>query len=314
MPNVQLYGGFDPSAGIETLEDTRILPDVNNLVQGSVLSGDFNGNDNTGNFDNHTENAHHVTIVAGEVGSALMDGFTVTGGYAAGRTSGPQVFGKTVYRFYGGGMYIVSASPKLYNVLWYSNLGRGGGGVYNSVALTTDASLPILDKVIFHQNRSHSGGGGIRNFVGSLEIRQAIFTNNLAGVPEDITSTGPGGGIYSSGRGTSLKVTNATFYGNGIIGVVPNANYNGGAIHLDQTTTTLSNLIIWGNEVEGDPTARQARWRATAPRAPPRCPNGRRRYRPPPAHTHQPTRVRIAPRSRHTSTEWLDDPKPAISH
>src|SRR5690606_4398926 len=91
VPNVQLYRGFDPQAGIEGLDDARILPDINNLHQGSILSGDFNGNDNTTNYDNHTENAHHVTIAAGDIGSALMDGFTVTGGFATGNTSGPSV-------------------------------------------------------------------------------------------------------------------------------------------------------------------------------------------------------------------------------
>ncbi len=39
VPNVQLYGGFDPSAGIEALDDARILPDINNLDQGTILSG-----------------------------------------------------------------------------------------------------------------------------------------------------------------------------------------------------------------------------------------------------------------------------------
>src|SRR5690606_25024916 len=87
---------------------------------------------------------------------------------------------------------------------------------------------------------------------------QATFAYNGAGMPEDGTSSGPGGGIYTSGNGTSLNVTNATFYGNWIIGVVPIPNYNGGAIHVDQSTTTLHNVIVWGNEVEGDPTAPSA--------------------------------------------------------
>ncbi|WP_257657927.1 BspA family leucine-rich repeat surface protein [Parapedobacter lycopersici] len=252
VPNVQLYGGFDPLAGIETLEDERILPDMNSPEQGSILSGDFNGNDNTDNYDNHTENAHHVTIVSGNVGSALMDGFTVTGGYATGNTSGSSVMGRTVYRFFGGGTYLVSSSPQLMRMVWFNNLGEWGGGLYNTTSLSTEIGSPELSNVTFYRNMAPGGGGGIRNFAGSVDINQAIFAHNGAGLVEDGTSSGPGGGIYTSGNGTSLSVTNATFYGNWIVGVfIP--HFDGGAIQVEQTSTTLNNVVIWGNEVEGDP-------------------------------------------------------------
>ncbi|WP_188505791.1 BspA family leucine-rich repeat surface protein [Parapedobacter pyrenivorans] len=253
VPNVQLYGGFDPIAGIESLEDARSLPDMNSPEQGTILSGDFNGNDNTTNYDNHTENAHHVTIVSGNVGSALMDGFTVTGGYATGNTSGSSVMGRTVYRFFGGGTYLVSSSPQLTHIVWSNNLGEWGGGLYNTTSLSTEIGSPELSNVTFYRNMAPGGGGGIRNFVGSVDIKQAIFAHNGAGLVEDGTSSGPGGGIYSSGNGTSLSVTNATFYRNWIVGVfIP--HFDGGAIQVEQTSTLLNNVVIWGNEVEGDPT------------------------------------------------------------
>lgn len=251
VPNVQLYGGFDPSAGIETLEDPRILPAMNSLEQGTILSGDFNGNDNTANYDNHTENAHHVTIASGNVGSALMDGFTVTGGYATGNASGPSVMGRTVYRFFGGGTYIISSSPQFTHMAWFNNLGEWGGGLYNSVSLLTEISSPALSNVTFYRNMAPGGGGGIRNFGGSVDIKQAIFAHNGAGLVEDGTSSGPGGGIYSSGNSTSLSITNATFSGNWIVGAfIP--SFDGAAIQVEQTSTQLNNVVIWGNEVEGD--------------------------------------------------------------
>jgi len=252
VPNVQLYGGFDPLAGIETLEDARILPDMNRPEQGSILSGDFNGDDRTDNYDNHTENAHHVTIASGNVGSALMDGFTVTGGYARGSTSGPSVMGRTIYRFFGGGTYVISSSPQFTHMAWFNNLGDWGGGLFNTVSLLTEISSPELINVAFYRNMAPGGGGGIRNFGGSVDIKQAIFANNGAGLVEDGTSSGPGGGIHSSGNGTSLSVTNATFYRNWIVGVfIP--QFDGGAIFVEQTSTLLNNVLIWGNEVEGDP-------------------------------------------------------------
>ncbi|WP_188752688.1 BspA family leucine-rich repeat surface protein [Parapedobacter defluvii] len=253
VPNVQLYGGFDPLAGIETLEDARILPDMNRPEQGSILSGDFNGDDRTDNYDNHTENAHHVTIASGNVGSAFMDGFTVTGGYARGNTSGPSVMGRTIYRFFGGGTYVISSSPQFTHMAWFNNLGDWGGGLFNTVSLLTEISSPKLSNVTFYRNMAPGGGGGIRNFGGSVDIKQAIFANNGAGLVEDGTSSGPGGGIHSSGNGTSLSVTNATFYGNWIVGVfIP--EFDGGAIYVEQTSTLLNNVVIWENEVEGDPT------------------------------------------------------------
>ncbi|MGV3762200.1 BspA family leucine-rich repeat surface protein, partial [Parapedobacter sp.] len=252
VPDVQVYGGFDPSAGVETLEDARILPTMNSLEQGSVLSGDFNGNDHTDNYDNHTENAHHVTIAAGDVGNALMDGFTVTGGYASGNTSGPSVMGQTVYRFFGGGTYVVTSSPQFTHMAWFDNLGEWGGGLFNTVSLLTQTSLPKLSNVTFYRNMAPGGGGGIRNFEGSIDINQAVFANNGAGLVEDGTSSGPGGGIHTSGDGTSLSITNATFYGNWIVGVfIP--QFDGGALFVEQTSTLLNNVVIWGNEVEGDP-------------------------------------------------------------
>src|SRR5690606_37245852 len=252
VPNVQLYGGFDPSAGIETLDDARILPDINNLDQGSILSGDFNGNDNTTNYDNHTENAHHVTIAAGDIGSALMDGFTVTGGFATGNTSGPSVMGRTVYRFFGGGTYVVTSSPQFTHMAWFNNLGEWGGGLYNSVSFVTENSSPTLSSVIFYRNMAPGGGGGVRNYGGSVDIKQALFAENGAGLVEDGTSSGPGGGIHTGGNGTSLSITNATFYRNWIVGVFF-PQFDGGAIYVEQTSTSLNNVVIWGNEVEGDP-------------------------------------------------------------
>src|SRR3546814_652438 len=82
VSNVKLYGGFDPSAGIETLEDTRILPDVDNPWQGTILSADLAGDDNEDDFGNHAENVRRVLISTGDVGQASIDGFTITGGNA----------------------------------------------------------------------------------------------------------------------------------------------------------------------------------------------------------------------------------------
>src|SRR5690606_34415699 len=75
VPNVQLYGGFDPLAEIRDLDDERIFGSLDSLQNGTILSGDFNQNDLFNSQANHSENALHVTIVAGDLENAKLDGF-----------------------------------------------------------------------------------------------------------------------------------------------------------------------------------------------------------------------------------------------
>lgn len=76
-PGVALYGGF---AGGETLRTQR-----NFTANVTILSGDLNGNDNSNvRYDEPTrdENAYHVVTGSGVTNTAVLDGFTVTGGNA----------------------------------------------------------------------------------------------------------------------------------------------------------------------------------------------------------------------------------------
>src|SRR5690606_24264572 len=152
----------------------------------------------------------------------------------------------------GGGTYVVTSSPQFTHMAWFNNLGEWGGGLYNSVSFVTENSSPTLSSVIFYRNMAPGGGGGVRNYGGSVDIKQALFAENGAGLVEDGTSSGPGGGIHTGGNGTSLSITNATFYRNWIVGVFF-PQFDGGAIYVEQTSTLLNNVVIWGNEVEGDP-------------------------------------------------------------
>lgn len=78
--NVKVYGGF---FGNETDTSNRDF-----VTNETILSGDFNNDDvisGTGAtllITNNAENALHVIISAGAVGTAELDGFTVTKGLA----------------------------------------------------------------------------------------------------------------------------------------------------------------------------------------------------------------------------------------
>lgn len=73
LSGVALYGGF---VGTETLVSQRD-PQANV----AILSGDLDGNDGP-NFANNSENSFHVVTGSGTNATAVLDGFTFTGGNA----------------------------------------------------------------------------------------------------------------------------------------------------------------------------------------------------------------------------------------
>lgn len=122
-----VYGGF---AGTETRLVDR---DLTQMANKSILSGDFNNDDvrvgAKGTFDvlNRGDNAYHVVFSMGEVGQALLDGFTITGGngnYGIYRTiNGIQFVNSDA-----GGIVLKSSSPRLRNLNIIGNYGDIGGG------------------------------------------------------------------------------------------------------------------------------------------------------------------------------------------
>src|SRR5690606_11033691 len=125
VPDVQLYGGFPKGGGDIADRDWE-----NNTT---TLSGDIDGNDD----DDGTveaiqgENAYHVVVSVGDVGTALLDGFTISGGKAESLANGSgyvDVNGISMIRRQGGGMYNrESSSPSLTNVVLSGNSADVGG-------------------------------------------------------------------------------------------------------------------------------------------------------------------------------------------
>lgn len=230
--NVQLYGGFN---GTETNINQRpIFNALGGRAEGTVLSGDFNGDDifNTSGQPSggNTENVYHVVISAGNVGTALLDGLTITGGYAYGDpVIVTTVNGRNLPIAYGAGIFNESSSPKLNNVnikgnacASTSSLSSYGGGVFNF------DSSPVLTNVNITGNIAGSGGG-IYNLSSSIVLVNVAITNNRATY---------GGGIYSSGSGGSL--TNVTISNNSAI-------TNNSALYCYTSPLTINNSIIRGS-------------------------------------------------------------------
>lgn len=240
VKDVKLYGGFN---GTETDIDQRDL--INNET---ILSGDFLKNDDMSDPNTMKDNAYHVVFSAGEMGSALIDGFTITGGYAD-VNKFVMVNGVKMYSAGGAGLYIQDSSPEVSNLIIKNNATtyRGGGMLLvNSASEITNLTInhnealyggggvhiqhsgPKMTNIIITNNKA-AGGGGMVNRESSSVITNMLIAGNTAN---------DGGGLYnlnSSPTYTNVTITNNTaFLGSGM--------YNGGA-----SNPVGRNSVIWGN-------------------------------------------------------------------
>ena len=212
-PNVKIYGGFSASGN-------PIFADRNWEANTTILSGDL---DNNGSIS--VGDAYHVVISAGNVGTACLDGFTVSGGYA--NTYGVSIIVNecTIDKNLGGGISIYSSSPTLNNLRINSNAAEFGGGISN-----TQSSAPIINNVIISGNNVTGSGGGIYNaYSSSITLTNVLISGN---------KSENGGAIYSNA--SSITLTNVTISGN-------RATSAGGAIYQYSATAILKNTIIWNN-------------------------------------------------------------------
>ena len=248
--NVQIYGGFDPDNGVDDLTDSRILPSTGST--GSVLSGDVNDDDGS-DFANNSENSIRVIVSSGDVGKALLNGFTITG--ANGENNNDiTVNGNPIYQCSGAGVYNSKSSPTYKNLLLYGNHNtESGGGMFsyqsspkvrNSVfrnnkakdggaMANQDNSSPILTNVIFIQNEATADGGAIYN----VDSSTPTFVNiTVVGN----TDTGGGDGIYNSNLAISALY-------NSIIWDVVHGTYTAqNSLIKGQTDTDYGNLDATG--------------------------------------------------------------------
>jgi predicted outer membrane repeat protein len=222
---VALYGGF---LGIETSRDQR---DWKYNI--TILSGDIDGNDltdangvitTTANITG--TNSYHVVTGSETDATAILDGFTITGGQANGTKSGrcgPAC---------GGGMYNERGSPTLANVVFSGNFAKqAGGGMWNY-----ESSSPNLTNVSFIGNTATTHGGGMCNDTRSNPtLTNVTFSGNFA--------QQAGGGMWNY-ESSSPNLTNVSFIGN-------TATTDGGGMCNDTgSNPTLTNVTFISNEAK----------------------------------------------------------------
>ena len=235
--NVVIKGGY---AGYnESDPNTRDIE-----LYETILSGDMNGDDEP-NFVNNGDNSYHVVTGSGTDATAILDGFTITGGnapYAGGGMyndmGSPTVtnctFSANSAYYFGSGMYNSSSSPTVTNCTFTGNSGQcgGGGGMCNT------NSSPTVTNCTFSGNSapgifiSEGGGGGMYNRESSPTLTNCIFSGN---------SAGRGGGGMSNYWYSHPTVTNCTFSGNsGRCG-------GGGMENTYGSSPILTNCVLWGD-------------------------------------------------------------------
>jgi len=191
---VKLYGGF---FGTENQLEQR-LP----TVYKTVLSGEI------GVPGVKTDNSFHVVTIFRGNEQTVLDGFTITNGYAADAYTG------------------------------YPN--EYGGGVLVSSDLNWPTANPILTNCVFQQNRAGSGGGiaciGLDWTICTPTIRNCIFRMNLG---QQL-----GGGLFKGGSndpGNAFVISNCRFEKN-------NSNLGGGLAMIDATDTVLLRQCVFVND------------------------------------------------------------------
>jgi hypothetical protein len=224
---VALYGGF---TGTETSRDERDW-----VSHVTVLSGDLWADDITDDHGVITDTAHilgdnsyHVVTGSGVDATALLDGFTITGGKADG------MLGSNDDR--GGGMYNQAGSPTLRHLVFSGNYGGdyGGGGMEN-----INASHPTLINVVFRANSVSGAGGGLDNSRDSHPtLVNVIFSGN---------SADQAGGAIVNFDGSSPKLINVTLHENSADRI------GGGIVNVGRSDATLTNTILWGNTAPDGP-------------------------------------------------------------
>ena len=207
---VAIYGGFSAWEKRREARDLR--------ANKTILSGDL------GQSGNNGDNSYHVVSARDVSSTAVLDGFTITGGNANGSRD-----------IRGGGLYCEKSSPMLANLIFSKNRAKEGGGFASTIK-----SNPTLLNIIFSGNEAQLGGAMKITMVDkdSMIMTNVIFSGNKAS---------HGGAIqHDFVMGGNSELTNVTFTGN-------HADH-GGAIYNKAFPSAqkpvylrLTNAIFWDN-------------------------------------------------------------------
>lgn len=192
---VKLYGGF---AGTETQLNQR-----NWKLNITTLSGDLGVLNTTG------DNAYHVVLSVNLTSASLLDGFTITKGYATAPSLSRITVGtRVIERFKGGGIYNSNASTGFNNLTIKQNSSdctnqdddTWGAGMVNEICNSSFTDCLIDGNSFLVGGNSFGGfGAGMILVGGNCTFTRCIFANNTSGF-----------GFIDGSRGGALNITSGT--------------------------------------------------------------------------------------------------------
>ncbi|MBW8040025.1 MAG: hypothetical protein FVQ85_08510 [Planctomycetes bacterium] len=177
-----------------------------------------------------------------EDSNSVVDGFTITNGYASASAS--------YLERNGGAIFCANSNPTIANCAIIGNTARSGGGI---CFYKCYSRIPSIISCTFVDNRAGFAGGGVASYDSSPILNNCIFSGNFAG--------GLGGGIghidFGSPTLTKCRLIGnaATYMGGGIYGCFgPTTNCtitgnwageSGGG--MDYCDEPITNCVITGN-------------------------------------------------------------------
>lgn len=271
VDGVSLYGGFNAT---ETILEQR-KTDINiTILSGDISQDDINTDNNfigESTDDIVNDNSYHIITGSNVDNNTILDGFTVTAGFANG--------GLNTEYSRGAGLYcgIRNSGPDLNQNTFIGNMAKSNGSATNGCFQHVKNSYYLnnysgnnggafhteggsFENTVFEGNIAHRNGGALYNFNRPITIKNSEFINNSleTNIGGGVFSSGDtsldnvlfkgnkarlGGGFYIQESTSSVVFTNVTFTGNSAV-------EEGGAIHIKEEliNITINNSIIWNNE------------------------------------------------------------------
>jgi len=189
---------------------TSINPTDLNVVAATIIDG---GGDQSQLQENKPKTGSVVTFAKGEDAKSVLTGFTVTGGYAAGKDWDGN----------GGGIICYQSSPTISNCIIMGNDTQNcGGGIYLYQSKATISYCLIGEYKPLLQGRSNP-----------TEVPPFFLSRNIADF---------GGGMFCDYSSPIIEY--CTIFGNA-------AYEDGGGIYNYESSPTLTDCLVWGNSDRG---------------------------------------------------------------